>query len=126
MGANPSKPEVPVAAGAVVSSEAPSSTPSACPVKHTTTEKKADTYTDSFCPVKRTKPESTPCSFCPVKRTEDPAKQSSESACPVKHSDKQAYKNPTVYNVRTLTEAGCKVLPLTLVLMLPCRYIAQR
>lgn len=99
MGANPSKPEIPVAAGVVVASETTNTTPSACPVKHTTNEKKEDNSADSFCPVKRTKGESTTYSFCPVKRTEDPVKLSSESACPVKHSDKQPYKNPTVYNV---------------------------
>lgn len=89
MGSNSSKPADPVVPSVPV--EAPTSSGSACPVKHTKDNISASTA--SACPI-------------PHRKKEVENKAATDSACPVKHGDGQAYKNPSVFNVR-LSAAFC-------------------
>eukprot|EP01032_Pedospumella_encystans_P014549 gene14549-16701_t len=83
MGSNSSKPAD--LAMPPASAPTPSSSGSACPVKHTNnTESTASSR--SACPI-------------PHGKKEVETKANNESACPVKHKDGQVYKNPSVFNV---------------------------
>jgi len=94
MGSQSSKPAEPVVPSLPV--EAPTSSGSACPVKHTRDSNPATT--GSACPIPHRKPDVE-------------SKPAAESACPVKHSDGKAYKNPSVFNVCCLQQYSEKFLP---------------
>ncbi len=84
MGSNSSKPADPSVTS--VPTPAPSSSGSACPVKHTNSNDNTGIISKSACPI-------------PHGKKENETKASNESACPVKQKDGQVYKNPSVFNV---------------------------